>query len=129
MPIKYTVENEGRLVHVIASGRMTNNDLLDYETAFANDDRIMTGPDVLFEIKPDSIVTITDNGMLKAIEQKEKLAKKAKSYRCAIVISGRNREIWGLAKLYKKMNESKSPNVITIVFSDVGVAQKWLGIK
>jgi len=129
MPITYTVHNEGNLVHAIASGTVTDSDLLDYETAFANDDRIMSGSDVLFEIKPDSIVTITDNGMLKIIEQRENLAKKAKFYRCAIVISGKNRQIWKMAQRYKKINESKFTDVITILFSAVGVAQKWLGIE
>jgi hypothetical protein len=130
MPITYTVHNEGQLVHAIASGAVADNDPVDYETAFANDDRIILGPDVVFVIKPDSIVTITDNGLLKVIEHKENLAKKAKFYRFAIVTSGIDRQIWDMAQFYKiMMNKLKFPGVVALVFVSLRAAQKWLGLE
>lgn len=129
MPITYTVHDKEQFIHAIASGTVTDSDLIGYETAFANDERIAVGSNVLFEIKYDSFFTITDNGLLKAIEHKEKLGKKAKSYRCAIVTSGEDRKIWEKAQLYKKMNETKFPGVVTLVFIDLDVAKKWLDIE
>ncbi|MBW2636741.1 MAG: hypothetical protein JRC86_04330 [Deltaproteobacteria bacterium] len=130
MPITYTVHNKGRFVHAIASGMVADDDLVDYETAFANDDRITLSSDVVFEIKPDSIVTITDNGVLKAIKHKKNPAKKAKSYRFAIVTSGIDGQIWDMAQFYKiMMNKLKFPGVIALVFLSLRVAKKWLGIE
>jgi hypothetical protein len=129
MPITYTVHNKGQLVHAIVSGTVADKNLLDYETAFANDDRIISGSDVVLEIKPDSIVAITDNGVLEAIEQKKIPAKKAKFCRCAIVTSGVDRQIWEMAQFYKLMiNKLKFPCVIAIVFISLRVALKWLGV-
>jgi hypothetical protein len=129
MSVTYTIHNEGHLVHAIASGRVIDKDLLGYEISIANDDRIVPGSDVVFEIKPDCVVTITGEGMQKVIERREALAKKRKSYRCAIVIPYKNRQLWETAQYYKKKNELKFPGIVTVLFSDMGVAGEWLGIE
>jgi hypothetical protein len=130
MPITYTVNNKGQFVHAIASGTVADNDLVDYETAFQNDDRINLSSDVVFEIKPDSIVTITDYGVLAAIKNKKIPAKKEKFCRFAIVTSGIDRQIWDMAQFYKiMMNKLKFPGVIALVFVSLGLAQKWLGLE
>lgn len=129
MPITYTVHNEGQLVHAIAAGTVTDNDLLDYEKAFVTDNSIISGAAIVFEIKPDCIFEITENGVLKAIEQRVFLATKVKLYRCAIVVPSKNRHIWKIAQLYKKENETKLPGVVIVIFSDLNVARTWLDIE
>jgi hypothetical protein len=49
-------------------------------------------------------------------------------HHCAIVVSYSDNIGWDLAKFYEAMAIAHSPKSV-IVFGDIGIAKKWLGVE
>jgi hypothetical protein len=127
MPITYTIHNGGHFIHAIASGTVTDKNLVDYEVAHNKDERIKIPVDELFEVQPGAFENVTRDGILKLMEHKKE-SREPIPHRCAIVVSYSDHIAWDLAKFYEKMAIAHSPKSV-IVFGDIGIAKKWLGAE
>lgn len=127
MPIAYTVHNDGRFIYAIASGTVTDKDIIDYELTHNNDERIKAPANELFEIRPGSFKEVTKDAFLKILELR-KASKELMPHRCAIVVSYGNHLAWDLARFYEMMATEHSRRSV-IVFGDAGIARKWLGVE
>ena len=125
MPIRYTIHNDGHFIHAIASGTVTDKDLVDYEKTHNSDERIKTPFDEMFEIQPGAFQEVTRDGISKLLEHRKE-SKEPIPHRCAIVVSYGNHIAWDLAKFYEAMAISSKS---VIVFGDPWIARKWLGAE
>jgi hypothetical protein len=129
MPINYTLQNDARLIHAIADGRVTNENVVNFVTAIAHDKRIEPWADELFEIRPNCTVEVTYDGILKAIDQTENLVEKTKIFRCAIFIPHKDEKAWEMTKLYRAMAQRDEDISVISLFSDIAAAREWLKIN
>ena len=127
MPIRYAVRADGRFIHATAYDTVTDKDLVEYEIAFASDERITHPADELLEFKRQSVVEVTRDGILEALERKKGLAREQVDHRCAIVVPYGDSVTWDLAKFYESMAMLHSAYGV-IVFGDVAIARLWLGV-
>ena len=123
MPIEYTASSDGMIVHVVASGAVTLDEVRQYMHGVAHDDRVRPGFSELFDgcqiaegqVGPESFVAIQQ---LVLADPKRKPGSKV-----AIVV-GKSLS-FDKAKQYERLAGSSAQNVI--VFNDMHTAKIWLG--
>ena len=123
MPIEYTVSSDGVIVHAVASGAVTLDEVRRYMHDVARDERIRPGFSELFDgcqitegrVGPESFAEIQE---LVLADPKRKPGS-----RVAIVVG--KRPSFDKAKQYERLAGSTAQNVI--VFNDMHTAKIWLG--
>jgi hypothetical protein len=128
MPVKYTVSGDGSFVHIISYESVTDEDIVSLESALFCDESINPQASRFFEVMPGSIMSGTQESVLKKIQQKEERTKKA-GHRCAVFAPFKDKVAWELADCYRVISELYSPNSIVSLFADIKTAQRWLGIN
>ena len=127
MPIKYVVSEDGHFVHAVAEGLVTDEEFIDYEMTHATDPRVKPPFRELLEIPRGSFRQVTREAIAKVPERRNQLNRSHVSHSCAIVVAYDDDLAWDLAKFYEGMAILHSPRTV-IVFGDVAIARKWLGV-
>lgn len=128
MPIKYTVNNGGNVVHVISYESVTDEDIVNLETALSCDERINSQASQFFEVISGCVMSGTHDSVLRKIRQTREFSKKA-GHRCAVFAPFKDKEAWELADCYRVISELYSPNSVVALFADIKTAKRWLGIN
>ncbi|MHC4518079.1 MAG: hypothetical protein ACYTAS_05790 [Planctomycetota bacterium] len=122
MPISSEVNNSRDLVHSVATGRVNEADLLDYQVALLADPRVKPGFDELFDATRAHESGLSEavlEGMVEAdLEHTEKL----RGGKCAIVVRS------GFAWAERFVQSHQGPHDV-MVFFNLEVAQAWIGTR
>ena len=123
MPIEYTVHEGGFFVHAVATGTITPEQVLEYERATAEDDRIKFGFRELFD---ESLVekSTIDHSDMEVIAAQVMSSPKRQATKLAIV-PGQG-AAFERAQLLEKLVHLSRGNII--VFDNPTTAKQWLGV-
>jgi len=121
MPIRYEVKNSGNLVHSVATGPVSEADLLDYQTTLLADPRVKPGFHELFDATVARDAGLSEAVLEKMVEADLEHAEKLRGSKCAVVV----RDGFKWAERYTQLH--KGPNRI-MVFVNMEVARAWVGI-
>ncbi len=125
MPISYSVKNRGRFIHVVASGAITPAELLEYQQALGEDERIDHGNNCeLFDATKAVGSDISQEALQVMAERLRESPEAFGSERVAIVINGA--ENYEKARYYEEL-VAETENII--VFNEVSTALTWLGVE
>jgi hypothetical protein len=121
MPITFEVDEQANFVDVKATGVVTEEDLLQYQTTLMADPRIRPGLRVLFDASTAQPGGLTPEAIQIIASLDRKLRQTCPADKSAIVV----RDKWAaeLAHEFEKNTETDA-----VVFFNLDVAKTWLGI-
>ena len=123
MPVDYAVKNNGMFVHAIATEPLYTKDVIEFQDALWQDDRVKPGYTILFDESKISESRIDAQG-LEAIVAKEESEQAKRPAKLAIVAGPGSS--FPRALEYEKMISPNTERVI--VFHNREIAIHWLGI-
>jgi hypothetical protein len=121
MPISYEVKNSGNFVHSVATGPVSDADLLDYQTTLLADPRVKPGFHELFDATAAHDAGLSEAVLEKMVETDLGHAEKLRGGKCVVVV----RDGFKWAERFTQLH--KGPNRI-MVFVNMEVARAWVGI-
>ena len=122
MPITYDVRNDGNLVLSVATGPISEADLLDYQTALLSDARVKPGFSELFDATAAHESGLSEAVLRNMVEADRAHAKKLRGGKCAIV--AQTGFEW--AQRYADLHQGPQR---MMVFVNMEVARTWVGIS
>ena len=128
MPIEYKVGENGHFIHAIATGDVTEEQFIEYESGHLTDARLRSPFKELLEIRDGSFRLVTPRAIEQLVARRGQPGSRHPWHDCAIVVSYSDADAWDLAKLYERLATLHSPCSV-IVFGDVGIAKTWLGVS
>ena len=123
MPVDYAVKNNGMFVHAIATEPLYTKDVIEFQDALWQDDRVKPGYIILFDESKISESRIDAQG-LETIVAKEESEQAKRPAKLAIVAGPGSS--FPRALEYEKMISPNTERVI--VFHNRDIAIHWLGI-
>lgn len=124
MPISYSIDKNLGVVFTTATGRLTEEELLEDKRRLTSDPNFSPEFVELSDIRAVSDLAITPEGIARMVMQDEDDADKLSAYKLAIVVS---KEVaFGLARMYESMTQANVPNVR--IFREINEARDWLGL-
>ena len=127
MPIRYEVHREGHFIHAAATGTLTSQDFINYETQHAADTRLKPPVVELFEISHGACKNLSPEDFEQVLEHRKKRAVASVQHRCAILVPYGDAHCWNIAEFYSGMVNLHLPESV-IVFGDARTARIWLGV-
>lgn len=121
MPISFEVDEKTNVVYVKADGEVTEEDLLQYQTALMGDPRLKSSFRLLFDARTARPGGITSEAIHILVVLDKKLRETCPGRKTAIVVRGKL-----AAELAEEFERDAQPNAV--VFFDIDVARIWLGI-
>ncbi len=124
MPIGYSIDKNLGVVLTTATGRLTDEDILEDKRQLTSDPDFSPGLVELSDIRAVTELAVTPEGIAKMVMQDAEDADKLGAHKLAIVVS---KEVaFGLARMYESMTEQNMPNVQ--IFREMSEAREWLGL-
>ncbi len=124
MPVTYTVSENGTLVSAVATGVLTPDDVINYEHAVSDDQRVKPGFRELFDAQRISESALTPEALKEISQLISQDPKKRMRNKLAIVVS--SNPSFQRARYFERQGDPQRQNVI--VFNDIQTAKTWLGI-
>ena len=124
MPITYKVSKDGLFVYTAVTGKVTEQDLLQYEMDFLSDPRIKPGFRNLLDVTTGIESQLTKETVDKIISIDKAHPEKFVGSKCAIVVSSST--ILDFAQEFEKLHNGV---LSTITFVNSDVAETWLGYR
>ena len=124
MPVDYAVKNNGMFVHAIATEPLYTKDVIEFQDALWQDDRVKPGYIILFDESKISESRIDAQG-LETIVAKEESEQAKRPAKLAIVAGPGSS--FPRALEYEKMISPNTERVI--VFHNREIAIHWLGVS
>jgi hypothetical protein len=121
MPITFEVDEQANFVDVKATGVVTEEDLLQYQTTLMADPRIRPGLRVLFDARTAQPGGLTPEAVRIIASLDRKLRETCPTNKSAIVV--RDKQAAELAHEFETNTETNA-----IVFFNLDVARTWLGV-
>jgi hypothetical protein len=125
MPISYRIDVERNLVLTTASGRLTDDDILQLKARLVRDPAFTPGMKELADIRNIDGLDVTPAGIQAMVQQDRNDSAHLASHKLAIVLS--DDVAFGMARMYQTRTESSMGNVG--VFRDIEEARTWLQLK
>jgi hypothetical protein len=122
MPISYDVKNSGNLVHSVATGPVSEADLLDYQATLLADPRVRPGFYELFDATVAHESGLSEAVLEKMVEADLEHTEKLRGSKCAVVV----RDGYKWAERFTQLH--KGPNRV-MVFVNLEVARAWVGVN
>ena len=123
MPVTYTVSSDGMFVHAVATGTLTTEDVLEFQQALWQDNRVKPGYKALFDEALISESHIDKEGLqvIAAREQSDEAKRPSK----LAIVAGPGRSFPN-ARYYENIVSPEKETVI--VFHSEDIARQWLGV-
>lgn len=123
MPMSYRID-AGGVVHIHASGALTDAHLFDLRERLAVDPALRPGAPRLADIREVDRLEVTPDGIHRLVAMEHDPAQPFSARRIAIVVSGDLP--YGMARMYEALS-SETPAAVR-VFRDLDEARAWLGL-
>ncbi len=124
MPISYSIDKNLGVVFTTATGRLTEEELLEDKRRLTSDPEFSPELVELSDIRAVTDLAITPEGVARMVMQDADDADKLSTYKLAIVVS--EEVAFGLGRMYESMTHENMPNVR--IFRDMDEARGWLGL-
>jgi len=123
MPIDYRIDSTLGAVFTVATGVLTDQDLLQHKRRLLEDPRFHAGLAELSDVRNIDRLDVTPDG-IRRFAQQDAAAAGLGDYRLAIVAS--EPVVFGMARMYQAHTADALSNVM--VFRTVSEARAWLGL-
>ena len=125
MPIRYDIDHQNRLVLTVASGVLTDSELLEHKRKLSRDQEFEAGMAELSDVRGVDQLDVTPEGVRTFVAQDAKDAARFRDYKLAIVAS--EDLVFGMARMYQTLTANNNSNVA--VLRSIAQARAWLGLQ
>ena len=122
MPITYEIDVQAGLIVTIATGVLTNQELLEHKRRLSRDPNIRAGMVELSDVRGIDRLEVTAEGVWQFVAHDGADGARFADYRLAIVAS--EAVVYGMARMYQMMTERSAT---VAVFKTMSDARAWLG--
>ena len=124
MPLSYTIDNNRDVILTVASGILTDDELLEHKRKLRIDPLLKTGMVELTDLRKITELAVTPEGIKRFVAQDQQDAELFKGYKLAIVV---NQDFaFGMGRMYEMMTAANLPDVR--IFRDMNEARLWLAL-
>ncbi len=125
MAISYSIDVDRQLILTVASGTLSDDDLIQFKIRLVRDPDFKAGMCEISDLRDVVNFNITTNGVRRLVMQDEKDARLVRTHKLAIVTS--QTIIYGMARMYQTLTQKNIAEVN--VFRDIEKAQAWISSK
>lgn len=123
MPISYDIDEHRGVVRTIATGRLTDEDLLDHKRALLADARFRPGMRELSDIRGVDQLDVTPQGIMEAASFDADYEAELGAHRLGLLVP--SDLVFGMARMYEMRTAGSTGGVE--VFRTEDEALRWLG--
>lgn len=124
MPMTYSIDVDARLVRIVGSGRLENQDMIDCVSRLRADPMLEPDMNTLSDMR-DIQTGFSREGVERMIEVMEQTSGSRHAVRAAIVVS--SNVAFGMGRMFELRVESEAQPRF-MVFREMADACEWLGI-
>ena len=121
MPISYDIDEERGFVRTVATGRLTDAELLEHKHALMADPRFRDGMKELSDIRGVDDLQVTPQGVMRAASFDSANNAAMGTHRLGLLVP--SDYVFGMARMYQMRTDQ---NMGVEVFRDDEEAQRWL---
>ncbi len=125
MPMSYSIDPEARLVRIVGSGRLTDDEMVQCVSALRADPKLEPDMSTLSDMR-DIEVAFTPEGVERMVDAMEATAERRSQARAAIVVG--SDVAFGMGRMFEMQSEERTAPSFRI-FRDMDAAREWLGIS
>ena len=123
--MEYTIDRDARLVRIVGSGRLTDEEMLQCITSLRSDPDLEPDMNTLSDMR-DVQVGFSSEGVSSMVGIMESTADRRSAARAAIVVS--SDVAFGMGRMIEIMSEERVDPSFRI-FRDMAAAREWLHIE
>lgn len=124
MPMTYTIDEDERLVRIVGTGRLTDEEMLECISSLRSDPKLDAGMNTLSDMR-NIEVSFTSEGVVRMLAIMEDTAGRRSASKAAIVVS--SEVALGMARMVELRAEDRVDPSFR-VFRDMAAACDWLGM-
>jgi hypothetical protein len=125
VPLIYTIDKKQNAIFTVASGTLTDQELIEHKERLRNDPHVSSGMVELSDVRNIEKLMVTPSGIEEFVMQDAHDADLCREHRLAIVVS--QDLAFGMGRMYEMMTSENLPNVG--IFRDMEEAANWLGLS
>lgn len=122
MPIQYEIDEDRGVVRTTASGRLTDEELLEHKRALLDDPRFRPGMAELSDVRGVDELAVTPAGIAEAAQFDESHSDHFGSHRLALLVP--TDLVFGMGRMYEQRTDGNTGGVQ--IFRDEAEALRWL---
>lgn len=122
MPITYSIDETAARVHTVATGTLTDQEILEHKRALVGDPRYRPGMQEISDVRDVTELAVTPVGIRQMVAMDGAEADQLAGHRLAIVTGAD--VVFGVARMYQQ-SADHTPQTIG-VFRTMEEAEAWL---
>jgi len=124
MPMAYTIDRNARLIRIVGTGRLTDEEMVECISSLRTDPKLEPSMNTLSDMR-DIEVGFSTEGVERMIAVMKGTAERRAAAKAAIVVS--SDAAFGMARIVEMRSEERADPSFR-VFRDMVAACEWLGI-